>query len=223
VTSQPTYAQRKPAAEPSIGIGLFVREFLRSPLRTAALLPSSARLAVAMVAAIPEHGAPVVVELGPGTGPVTAAIQHRLAGRGRHIAIELNERFAVHLTRRFPGADVVTGSASALPDVLADRGLVTADVVVSSLPWSAFTGSAGRTLVATIAAALSGTGGYTQFTYTWTRWAPPGRRQFAALRASFEEVVASRTVWCNLPPAFVYSARRPRRSEQCVGSKGDLA
>lgn len=63
-----------------------------------------------------------------------------------------------------------------------------------------------RRLVAT----LREPGVYTKFTYDWTRWAPPGRRQHAALRAVFEEVVAGRTVWRNAPPAFVYSARRPR-------------
>jgi phospholipid N-methyltransferase len=35
------------------------------------------------------------------------------------------------------------------------------------------------------------------------------RRFRAALRATFEEVVISATVWRNLPPAFVYVCRRP--------------
>ncbi|MGW4033164.1 class I SAM-dependent methyltransferase [Streptomyces sp. NPDC004838] len=189
---------------------LFAREFLRSPLRTASLIPSSARLVERLVAAVPERGEPVVVELGPGTGPATEAIQRRLAGRGRHIAIELNERLATHLVQRFPRAETVTGSAWELPRILADRGLRTADVVVSGLPWSAFTGPHGRALVPRIASVLSESGVYTQFTYAGVHWAPPSRRRFAQLREEFEEVVASRTVYRNLPPALVYSARRPR-------------
>ena len=51
---------------------LFVREFVRSPLRTASIVPSSSRLAEQMVAALPAEGDPVVVELGPGTGAFTA-------------------------------------------------------------------------------------------------------------------------------------------------------
>jgi phosphatidylethanolamine/phosphatidyl-N-methylethanolamine N-methyltransferase len=188
------------------GIGLFVREFLKRPLRTASLVPSSPRLAREMVAALPARDAPVVVELGPGSGPMTTAIQHRLAGRGRHIAIELSPRLAAHLADEFPAVDVVTGSADTLPDVLADRGLSEVDMVVSSLPWSAFTDPA---LVATIAATLPETGVFTQFTYTWSQWAPPGRRQLAAVRTAFDEVQASRAVWRNFPPALVYSARKP--------------
>jgi phospholipid N-methyltransferase len=167
-----------------------------------------------MVAAVPERGHPVVVELGPGTGAFTSAIDRRLGGRGRHLAIELNERMSDYLTGRFPRLDVATAAAADLPAVLADRGLPAADVVVSGLPWAAFAGPTGRRLVETIAASLSPNGSYTQFTYTATRWAPPGRRQLAQLRDAFEEVVVSRTVWRNFPPALVYSARRPRRTAE---------
>ncbi|MGW1188034.1 hypothetical protein [Streptomyces sp. NPDC002559] len=45
---------------------VFAREFLRSPLRTASLISSSSRLVERLVAAVPERGEPVVVELGPG-------------------------------------------------------------------------------------------------------------------------------------------------------------
>ncbi|MEV0488815.1 class I SAM-dependent methyltransferase [Streptomyces atratus] len=192
------------------GTVLFAREFLRSPLRTASLIPSSARLVERLVATVPERGEPVVVELGPGTGPATEAIQRKLAGRGRHIAVELNETLATHLVQRFPRTEIVTGSAWDLPNILADRGVYTADVVVSSLPWSAFAGPHGHTLVPKIASVLSESGVYTQFAYTFARWAPPSRHRHAQLRQSFEEVVAGRTVYRNLPPALVYSARRPR-------------
>jgi phospholipid N-methyltransferase len=39
----------------------------------------------------------------------------------------------------------------------------------------------------------------------------PGARRFRELSAQrFEEVISSRTVWRNLPPAFVLHSRRPR-------------
>lgn len=189
---------------------LFLREFLNSPLRTASIVPSSRSLAEQMVAALPDVDDPVVVELGPGTGTFTEAIQHRLAGRGRHIAIELNEAMAAHVARRCPDAEVVIGAAADLPDILAARGITGADYVVSGLPWAAFAGPVGRALIGTIAASLTPTGVYTQFTYAWTRWAPPARRQLAQLRATFGEVLIARTIWRNLPPAFVYVSRRPR-------------
>ena len=45
----------------------FLREFVRDPVHTAAIAPSSTALAEAMVAAVASVGHPTVVELGPGT------------------------------------------------------------------------------------------------------------------------------------------------------------
>lgn len=193
---------------------VFLREFVRSPLRTASVIPSSAGLATQMLTALPGRADldadPVVVELGPGTGTFTEAIQHRLAGRGRHLAVELNETMAAHVARRCPGVEVVLGAAADLPGILAARGIPGADHVVSGLPWSAFAGPVGHALVDTIASVLVPAGVHTQFTYAWTRWAPPARRQLGQLRAAFDEVVVTRTVWRNFPPASVYVSRRPR-------------
>ncbi|MEU3623611.1 SAM-dependent methyltransferase [Amycolatopsis coloradensis] len=192
---------------------LFLGEFARRPLKTAAIAPSSPALAAGMVAPVPESGQPVVVELGAGTGSFTKAIQHKLRGRGRHVAIELNPKLADLLRHRYPGVDVVCADATELPSVLEQRDLGPVDVVVSGLPWVSFPTEAGRSLATSVADSLSPNGVFTQFTYSWTRWANPARTRLQALRERFEEVVVSTTVWRNLPPAAVYVARRARRVE----------
>ncbi|TQM43484.1 class I SAM-dependent methyltransferase [Pseudonocardia cypriaca] len=195
-----------------VDTGRFVREFVRDPLHTASVTPSSQALAAAMVRPVPAVGEPVVVELGPGTGAFTRAIQERTGGRARHVAVELNERWAQLLTDRHPGVDVVRADARELPRLLAERGIGSVDAVVSGLPWVAYTpGSDGRGLHAVITEVLAPTGVFTQFGYTWTRWAPPARRQLTDLRAHFAEVTTSRTIWRNVPPAVVHEARRPVR------------
>lgn len=190
----------------------FLWEFVKSPTTTAAVGPSSRALAEQMVAPIPLTGDPVVVELGPGTGAFTEVIQRRLGGRGTHLAVELNEGWAAELGRRFPGVESVCGDARSVPELLSERSLGKADVVVSGLPWVAHAPVGGVPLVELLAGAMAPDGAFTQFAYTWTRWAPPARRQHADLKATFEETVVSRTVWRNLPPAVVYLARRPRRA-----------
>jgi phosphatidylethanolamine/phosphatidyl-N-methylethanolamine N-methyltransferase len=193
--------------------GRFLREFARSPLHTAAVAPSSRALAAAMTLPLPAGGSPVVVELGPGTGSFTRAIQERTGGRARHVAVELNERWAQLLADRHPEVDVVRGDARALPRLLADRGITAVDAVVSGLPWVAYTpGADGRGLHTVLTDVLAPTGVFTQFAYSWTRWARPARRQLADLRAHFAEVTISPMVWRNLPPAVVYAARRPVRA-----------
>lgn len=192
---------------------LLLREFFRNPIGVAAVTPSSAAMATLLSVAIPESGEPVVVELGAGTGACTGMIQHRLRGRGHHIAVEVNPIFAELLTKRYPHVETVCGEAIDLPKFLADRGAPSADVIISTLPWAPFAPSATqRPLLATLVESLAGEGAYTQAAYAWTRWAPAARRQLQQLRAGFEEVVISETIWCNVPPARVYIARRPRNS-----------
>ncbi|UED84121.1 class I SAM-dependent methyltransferase [Streptomyces profundus] len=198
------------AARPS-NRALFAREFLRSPLRTASLVPSSRALGARMVAGLPARGNPVVVELGPGTGAFTGAISASLGGRGRQLAVEVNERLAADLRPRHPGVEVITGSAGLLPELLAERGVGAVDAIVSGLPWTVYFDGP-RPLAQALAEVLAPTGVLTQFSYPWTAWAPPARRQRAELRAAFEELLVTRTVWRNVPPALVYVARRPRSS-----------
>jgi phosphatidylethanolamine/phosphatidyl-N-methylethanolamine N-methyltransferase len=191
---------------------VFLREFVRAPLRTASVVPSSQALAQRMIAPVlrwpqAQHP-PVVVELGPGTGSFTAALRAAVP-RMRYLGVELNSTMADHLSARFPGIDLLRGPASELSGALAQRGMSAVDLVISGLPWQAFAGQAGTELVSTIAAHLAPSGAYTQFTYSWTRWAPPGRRQHRDLQQYFGHIDLSPTVWPNVPPAVVYTATQP--------------
>ncbi|TYB70913.1 SAM-dependent methyltransferase [Nonomuraea sp. PA05] len=189
---------------------LFLGQFLRNPAAIGALAPSSRHLAAAVCAPVPEKGEPIVVELGPGTGPFTAEIQQRLSGRGHHLAVELNEPMARLLAERFPKVDVANADATRLSDLLAERGLRMADVVVSGLPWAAFPGQLQRDLLGAVTGAMSPGAAFTTFSYIHAIPLSSARRFRALLAERFEEVVPGRTVWRNTPPAFVFHARRPR-------------
>jgi phosphatidylethanolamine/phosphatidyl-N-methylethanolamine N-methyltransferase len=191
------------------GGGLFFREFLRAPMCTASILPSSPALATRMLDPLRSHRRPVLVELGPGTGAFSSLVPGIAPVGTRHIAIETNPVLARHLAKRCPWVEVVHGSAADLPSLLTDRGIHEVDVVVSGLPWQCFAGPGGADLINDIASALSPTGAYTQFTYSWTRWTPPARRQRRLLADRFGRIEVSPTVWRNLPPAFVYACTLP--------------
>lgn len=64
-----------------------------------------------------------------------------------------------------------------------------------------------------VAVTLSPRGVFTTFAYVHARWAPPARRLLRSVRSRFDEVVISRTVWANLPPALVYYCRRPAEAD----------
>lgn len=191
---------------------LFLGQWLRSPGTIGAVAPSSQRLAETVTTPVPHRGDPVVVELGPGTGAFTGEIQRRLAGRGHHLAVEINPRLAAFLTARHPGVDVVVGDAARLPQLLRERGLDRADAIVSGLPWAAFSEETQAGLLNAVTAIMGPNAAFTTFAYSFAKRMRPARRFRRRLHDTFEEVVAGRTVWGNLPPAFVYHARRPRVS-----------
>ncbi|MGP3959395.1 class I SAM-dependent methyltransferase [Nonomuraea sp. 3N208] len=194
----------------SNGTALFLGQFLRSPAMIGALAPSSRRLAAAVCTPIPERGEPTVVELGPGTGSFTTEIQQRLAGRGHHLAVEVNGPLARLLAERFPTVDVAHADAAHLGELLRQRGLRQADVVVSGLPWAAFPEGVQRELLGAVTSAMCQGAAFTTFSYIHAIPLNSARRFRDLLAERFEEVVRSSTVWRNTPPAFVFHARRPR-------------
>jgi phosphatidylethanolamine/phosphatidyl-N-methylethanolamine N-methyltransferase len=196
------------------------QEFLRAPTRVATVTASSDALVAALLA---PHGldgatgaargsggagAPVVVELGAGTGRVTDGLQRHLRGSGRHLAVEINPVLAGRLAARHPDVTVVAADAARLPAVLAEHGVDQADVVVSLLPWSAYAAAPVPRLAAGV---LAASGTFTQVTLRGLHLLPPARRQLRDLREAFDEVTGSATVWRNLPPARILIARSPRR------------
>lgn len=200
--------------------GTMLREFLRAPGDIGAVAPSSRRLAAAVTAPVPERGEPVVVELGPGTGAFTQAIQEQLGGRGRHVAVEINPQLAGRLSARYPDVDVHAAEAARLPQLLAEHGHAAADVVVSGLPWASFPGHVQFETLSAVRQVLAPQGAFTTFGYVHARLLAPALRFRRMLHDAFEEVVAGRTVWGNLPPALVYHGRRARHGSAAGGRSG---
>jgi phosphatidylethanolamine/phosphatidyl-N-methylethanolamine N-methyltransferase len=191
---------------------ILLREFLRAPMQVGAVAPSGLRLATELTDIVPDRDDATVVEIGPGTGVLSAQIQRRLGGRGRHIAVEINPRLAGLVADRWPAVEVVCGDAAKVPEILAARGLRSADAVVSSLPWACFTPDRLREILAGVCAALAPDGCFTTVAYVHARWSPPGRRLWRLLRTSFDDVVVGEIIWANVPPAVVYRASGRRAS-----------
>ncbi|MER7168476.1 SAM-dependent methyltransferase [Micromonospora sp. NPDC000207] len=187
----------------------FLSQFIRHPLTTGAALPSGSTLTRDITATVPRRGHPLVVELGPGTGVFTEAIQQRLAGRGHHLAVEVNPSFATGLARRHPRVDVVHADAATLGDLLAQRRLAAADVVISGLPWAALPQDRQSVILDAVVGSLDAGGVFTTFAYRHALPTPPARRFHRLLTEAFDEVTVGRTVWANMPPALVYHCRRP--------------
>lgn len=187
----------------------FLSAALRRPATMGAVVPSSARLASVLASIVPREGEPVVVELGPGTGAVSAAIADRLPPGARHLAVELDPAMVGYLRRTRPGLEVVHGDARELGALLTEHGVTRVDAVICGLPWALFDDTTQAEVLGGISRAIGGTGAFTTFAYLQGMVLPAAHRFRRTLRAAFEETLVSATVWRNVPPAFVYVCRRP--------------
>lgn len=185
---------------------------MREPGTVGAVLPSSPILAREMAAVVPRSGSPVVVELGPGTGALSEAISRRLPENGRHIAVEVDPGMVEHLRSASPWLEVIEGDAMRLGQLLGDAGVTSVDAVVSGLPWSIFSAESQTGILSEVGGVLAPGGGFTTIAYAHALGMSGARLFRSRLGRAFDEVITTRTVWRNVPPARVYVCRRPVRS-----------
>ena len=186
----------------------FFKVFLRAPALTSAIVPSSPWLAQRMAEGVQLDQAKVVIEIGPGTGAFTRMIQKEISPSAFFMAVEIDEHFASHLRRQFPRVHIINDSAERLDTHLQSLGHTSADCILSGLPWAGFKGDEQQRLLGAVHRALRPGGLMTTYAYNHTAWLPGGRRFRKLLEATFSEVVTTRTVLRNLPPAFVYRCRK---------------
>lgn len=196
---------------------LFVRQFLRSPTTIGAVAPSSAYLARRITADVPQDGAPVVLELGPGSGAFSGEVRRRLGGRGRHVAIEVNPPMAAALRARHPCVEVLEGDAADTAGLLRDIGVTRVDLVVSGLPWAVFPAAKQEAILDSVVAAMPPEGRFATFAYSHASVLPPAVRFRRRLEERFESVGSGATEWRNLPPARILHAFRPRSTSGPIG------
>ncbi len=190
----------------------FIKAWFENPVATGAVSPSGRFLSRAMARYVNVASDGPVIELGPGTGPVTQALLQRGLDPSRLILVEYDPAFCRLLERRFPGVRVVQGDAYNLRDTLAGVLDAPAAAVVSSLPLLNRPDPDRVALLADAFDLLSPTGVFVQFTYGML--SPIPRRAAGGVSYTAE---ASQPVWLNLPPARVWcyrpaSAPVPRRA-----------
>jgi phospholipid N-methyltransferase len=182
---------------------------LRQPARIGAVAPSSRELSQILASVVPDTGRPTVVELGAGTGAVSAAIRQRLPAEGRHIAVEIDRELANYLRERHPGMQVLVGDAAELHALVRATETERIDAVVSGLPWALFDEAQQRQVLLQVCRTLAPGANFSTFGYRHTMAMSAARRFRALLHNHFDEVVVTQTVWRNLPPALVYICRNP--------------
>lgn len=175
---------------------VFAGALLRNPRAVGACCPSSTQLARAVAAAVDPSADGLVLELGGGTGAITAALLERGVPPERLIVLERDPALARHLEERFSALKVIFGDASHLASLLARvGGGARIATVVSSLPMISLSKDESRVIGAQICAVLAPGGALVQYTYQMG--VPHDRLPCCLELACFDRV------WINMPPARV--------------------
>lgn len=182
---------------------MFMARWMRAPLEVASVTPSGAELCRAMAAAAAAEPGRRVVELGPGTGPITAALLAAGTRPEDLLLIERDGAFATRLENGFPDTVVARADARHLARVARNHGFDGCDAVVSGLPLVAMPLSAQMRIVTGAFSVLAPGGVFVQFTYG--PFAPLNPELARRLR-----LTGRRCAWVvrNLPPASVWVFRR---------------
>jgi phosphatidylethanolamine/phosphatidyl-N-methylethanolamine N-methyltransferase len=178
----------------------FIRSWIEKPLTTGAVTPSGRALARTMAGYIDPDVPGPIIELGPGTGPVTEALVAQGVDPSRLVLVEFDPTFCRLLRKRYPAATVVHGDAYGLKRLLAGLLQQPAAAVVSGLPL--FTKPLPmrlRLLFEAFGLMLPGAP-FVQFTY---HAVAPIPKRLDRVRAE-----ASERIWMNIPPARVWVYRR---------------
>lgn len=180
---------------------VFARTFLKQPRMLGSVVPSSRFLIEHLLRAVDFSRGRVIVEYGPGVGPITAELLRRMRPDARLVALEMNAELAAFLRQALPDArlHVECASAEEVPAVLARLGLPRADYVISGIPFSTMPAPVRRRVVRATRTVLHPSGVF--LVYQFSRAVLPDLRDaFGHVRQGFEPR--------NLPPAQIFYCTR---------------
>lgn len=204
---------------------VFWREFRHSYRTTGSVIPSGRLLARALSRHLVGHTSPCrLLEVGPGTGAVTASIVRRLRSSDRLDLVELNDQFVARLRQRFdsePAFAAVAEQTRVLHqrvEELPERDCY--DLIISGLPLNNFTVADVEQILETLMGLLKPGGTLSFFEYIAIRRAkslfsgPAERERLQGIgkllaRLLGPHEIACDWIWPNMPPACVHHVRRP--------------
>lgn len=181
--------------------GLFLGKFIRYPATVGSVCPSSGALADELVVSVPLGGNGVVIDLGAGSGPVSAALLRGGVAPERILAVDALPGFRAGFTRRCPGVTFIAADARDLKAIL-DRHAPGRKIsaVISSLPLRVLPAKTTQAALSAVKTVLAERGGFfVQYSYAWWLRYPLRSYGFSPRSASM--------VYRNLPPARVEAYR----------------
>lgn len=182
----------------------FLKHFLKSPSSVGSIAPSSPFLAKAMVGAIDWANVNSVVELGAGTGALTAEIEKHRKADSVFLSFERAPKMRANLERQFPDIIFKEDAFNLVADVenmTADNQI---DCVISALPLTSFSSANRERILADVYKVLKPNGHFVLYQYSGVLE--------KLIRSHFDHVTVKK-VWVNIPPAKVFYCQKDGKTK----------
>lgn len=187
-----------------------LQAWIKQPSLVSSIAPSSPAVIAAVLRHADVAAANRIVDLGAGTGEITAGLLPQMSPTARLLAVEKSEHLMETLRRlQDSRLTTVNGDAADLPELLRQAGMVAtdssdpnvaahgqADLIISGIPFSVIPPSVCQQIMQQIDTCLPPGGVFVAYQvsskvaeYAAPHWG----------RCDIEE-----KVWCNLPPLTIY-------------------
>lgn len=187
---------------------IFIRQFIKNPKFTGAILPSSKKLCIKMMEGINFNKAECIVELGPGTGVFTEELIKRKRKDTILVIIEYNKHFYDLLVEKFNEIDnlyIIDDSAENIKKYLKQIGINKIDYIVSGLPFTSLPCEIGKNILRNTKDLLSTHGVFITFQYTLFK---------LNLFKSYYSTITFKRTFFNVPPAYVLICDNIKRDDE---------
>lgn len=182
-------------------IAFFFQRVIAAPRRMGAIVPSSKKLADCMAEEAlktRKRTQEFIVEVGAGTGCMTASLLEKGLPPSKLISVELDRKLCNHMHQRFPNIQVIHGNALHLPKLVAPQLHGQVSAIVSSIPMLLFSTDERAQLFKAYFDVLKAEGQVVQYTY--------GHKSPNTMPDLHQQRV--NRIYMNLPPCSVWVYRR---------------
>lgn len=179
---------------------LFLKRWIKHPLRLGAIAPSSSALAEKIANQVKLKDDQVVVELGAGTGSLTRKlIQHGIP-LDRLYILELDPELYSFLKLALPNANVIHGNAIDLEKLLPPHCVGKVSTIISGMPVSTMPFKLQKAIIDAAFKVMSADGEIVQYSYRHTSPLPANRFGLDSKKLGI--------TFKNLPPATIWRYQR---------------
>jgi phosphatidylethanolamine/phosphatidyl-N-methylethanolamine N-methyltransferase len=182
---------------------MFSKQFFKHPIAVSSITPSSKALSSIIVNSASLKNTKVVFEFGCGSGAITKEIVKNISKDSKFITFDINSDFIESIKSRYPQIVAINDSVENVEIYMNKYSINKVDVIISSLPWAAFSVSLQIKLMRLIYRILNHDGVFITYSYIHTFTFPSQKRFKRILSKRFNKIEVSKPVWANIPPAVV--------------------